>query len=233
MSETQEAQQLRRRARRRLVGAIALVLFLVIVPPMVMDLEPRPVTTDLTVEIPRQESARLTTPPPAREARPAPAEKGGPATSERKVDEARAADDEKKRAAPPRVAAEEKKPAPPPKAAGVDDRKTQEAERVAAILKGEVAAEAKRDAKEGTRSGGETFMVPLGAYANPDNVKQLQAKLAKAGVKSFTEPLKMGTGAQTRVAAGPYASRAEAESAREKLAALKDLGVVPGTVTTR
>ncbi|MCZ7565102.1 MAG: SPOR domain-containing protein [Burkholderiales bacterium] len=76
-------------------------------------------------------------------------------------------------------------------------------------------------------------MVPLGAYANPDNVKQLQAKLARAGVKSFTEPVKSGATAQTRVAAGPYASRAEAERARDRLAALKDLGVVPGTVTTR
>ncbi|MCZ7565103.1 MAG: hypothetical protein M5U08_16075 [Burkholderiales bacterium] len=53
------------------MGAIALVLFLVIVPPMVMDLEPKPVTTDLTVEIPRQERARLTVPPPPPQSAPA------------------------------------------------------------------------------------------------------------------------------------------------------------------
>jgi DedD protein len=221
MSETQEAQQLRRRARRRLVGAIALVLFLVIVPPMVMDLEPKPVATDLKVEIPRPESARLTTPPPP--PRPAPAEKAAPA--ERKVEEQKAA-------------AEDKKPAPAPKVAAAAPRKSQESERVEAILKGEVAAEPKRDAKAGeakgaAKSAGESFVVPLGAYANPDNVKQLQAKLARAGVKSFTEPVKAGPGGQIRVSAGPYASRAEAETAREKLAGLKDLGVVPGTVTTR
>jgi DedD protein len=226
MSETQEAQQLRRRARRRLVGAIALVLFLVIVPPMLMDLEPKPVTTDLTVEIPRPESARLGSPPPAPQSRAAPPEKAAPAPAEaRKPEE-------------PKAATEEKKPAPALKVAAADQRKAQEAERVAAILKGEVPAEPKPDAKAGSgkgaaKNGGESFVVPLGAYANSDNVKQLQAKLARAGVKSFTEPVKTGSGGQTRVAAGPYASRAEAETAREKLAALKDLGVVPGTVTTR
>jgi DedD protein len=225
MSETQEAQQLRRRARRRLVGAIALVLFLVIVPPMVMDLEPKPVATDLKVEIPRPESARLATPPPP-QTRPAPAEKAAPAApAERRAEEQKAA-------------AEDKKPAPAPKIAAAAPRKSQESERVEAILKGEVAAEPKRDVKTGdakaaAKSAGESFVVPLGAYANPDNVKQLQAKLARAGVKSFTEPVKAGPGGQIRVSAGPYASRAEAEMAREKLAGLKDLGVVPGTVTTR
>jgi len=225
MPETQEAQQLRRRARRRLVGAIALVLFLVIVPPMVMDLEPKPVTTDLTVEIPRPESARLTTPPPAPQARAAPAE------------EKKAAAEKKAPAVEPKAAAEEKKPAPAPKVAAVDPRKSDESQRVEAILKGEAAGDAKRDAKAAdakgaAKNGGESFVVPLGAYANADNVKQLQTKLARAGVKSFTEPVKPG-GGQIRVSAGPYASRAEAETAREKLAALKDLGVVPGTVTTR
>ncbi|MCC6611115.1 MAG: SPOR domain-containing protein [Burkholderiales bacterium] len=227
MSDTQEAQQLRRRARRRLVGAIALVLFLVIVPPMLMDLEPKPVTTDLTVEIPRPESSKLGSPPPVPPSRAIPAEKAAPpAVETRKAEE-------------PKAAPEERKPAPAPKVAAAEERKAQEADRVAAILKGEVPAEAKHDTKPpgsgkaAAKNGAETFVVPLGAYSNADNAKQLQAKLARAGVKSFTEKVKTGSGGQTRVAAGPYASRVEAEAAREKLAALKDLGVVPGTVTTR
>lgn len=60
-----EALDLKRRARRRLVGAIALVLFLVIVPPLVMDLEPKPVSTSLQVEIPQQSGAPLALPEPA------------------------------------------------------------------------------------------------------------------------------------------------------------------------
>lgn len=202
------------------MGAIALVLFLVIVPPMVMDLEPKPVTTDLTVEIPRQESAQLSVPPPAPQpaSRPAEPRKG---EGEQKAAEPKPGEPAKVDARKPAEAkggTEDKKAA---KVASASERKSQEAARAEAILKGDAPA------------GGESFVVPLGAYANPDNVKQLQAKLARAGVKSFTEPVKSGSTAQTRVAAGPYASRAEAESARDKLAALKDLGVVPGTVTTR
>jgi DedD protein len=48
--------QLKKRARRRLVGAAALALFAVIVLPMVMDREPRPMTQDIQVRIPSQDS---------------------------------------------------------------------------------------------------------------------------------------------------------------------------------
>lgn len=205
------------------MGAIALVLFLVIVPPMVMDLEPKPVTTDLTVEIPRQERARLTVPPPPPQSAPAapgPVEprNGGAEQAAAAAKAGERARGEARKAVDAKAGAEDKNPA---KAAAATERKGHETARAEAILEGKAPPE------------GATFVVPLGAYANPDNVKQLQAKLARAGVKSFTEPVKSGATAQTRVAAGPYASRAEAERARDRLAALKDLGVVPGTVTTR
>ena len=82
MATQQEAQDLKRRARRRLVGAIALVLFLVIVPPLVMDLEPKPVTTSLDVEIPERKDSRLLLPPPApapQSETPEPVKEVGPA----------------------------------------------------------------------------------------------------------------------------------------------------------
>lgn len=233
MADTQDVQQLKRRARRRLVGAIALVLLLVIVPPMIMDLEPRPVTSDLTVEIPSQASGQVRTPPPASPAATAPTERAAaspPGASAGQPD--RDASDKVARAAShaePKVdekagsdksqSKPEAKPEPkrtsPLATATVDPRAAKEAQRAEAALKGEV------------------YVVPLGAYADPDNVKQLQAKLARAGVKSYTEPVKAGSSAQTRVAAGPYATRDEAERARQKLASLKGLGVVPGTITTR
>lgn len=72
--------QLKKRARRRLVGATALALLAVIVLPMVMDREPRPSTPDIQVRIPSQESTGLAakvlsgkpaaTPMPAPEAKP-------------------------------------------------------------------------------------------------------------------------------------------------------------------
>src|SRR5579872_3690988 len=42
----------KKRARRRLVGAIALVLAVVIVLPMVLDSEPKPLADDISIQIP-------------------------------------------------------------------------------------------------------------------------------------------------------------------------------------
>jgi DedD protein len=233
MADTKDVQQLKRRARRRLVGAIALVLLLVIVPPMIMDLEPRPVVSDLTVEIPSQASGEVRTPPPAASSAIASAERAAGAAEASSSASAgepdRAATGEKaaKAASKAEPKAEEKagsdksdskpetKRSSPLATATVDPRAAKEAQRAESLLKGEA------------------YVVPLGAYADPDNVKQLQAKLARAGVKSYTEPVKGSSSAQTRVAAGPYATRDEAERARQKLASLKGLGVVPGTITTR
>jgi hypothetical protein len=50
---------LKKSARRRLVGAIALALFAIVVLPMVMEREPKPPSQDIQVRIPGQES-----PPP-------------------------------------------------------------------------------------------------------------------------------------------------------------------------
>ena len=76
----------------------------------------------------------------------------------------------------------------------------------------------------------EGFVVPLGAFTNPDNAKQVQERAASAGVKSYTENVKGQQGEQTRVRAGPFASRGAAEKARDKL---KSLGLEVGQVAQR
>ncbi len=47
-----EELQLKKRARRRLVGAIALVLLIIVFLPMVLDSEPRPRNEDVAISIP-------------------------------------------------------------------------------------------------------------------------------------------------------------------------------------
>lgn len=62
------ADELRRRARRRLVGAIAMVLAAVIVLPMVLDSEPEPLPENIPIQIPGQSAAfqpNLSAPDPA------------------------------------------------------------------------------------------------------------------------------------------------------------------------
>lgn len=50
---------MKRRARRRLVGAIALIVFVVIALPIVLDREPKQVSQDLTIQIPSQDSGKF------------------------------------------------------------------------------------------------------------------------------------------------------------------------------
>ncbi len=68
--------QLKKRARRRLVGAVAFVTFAAIVLPMVMDQAPPPPTPDVQIRIPGQDQTAfnpqaLTPPAPAKPAAPA------------------------------------------------------------------------------------------------------------------------------------------------------------------
>ena len=76
----------------------------------------------------------------------------------------------------------------------------------------------------------EAYLVPLGAFASKDNVKALEAKLAKAGVKYYTEVVATPAGEQTRVRAGPFPTEEAAEKSRERL---KGLGLSPGAVIAR
>ena len=87
MAEVQDVEALKRRGRRRLVGAIALVLAAVIVLPWIFDQEPREAPA-VSVRIPNEdesafkpkpvpkpaapvEKPKPETPPPAPEAKPA------------------------------------------------------------------------------------------------------------------------------------------------------------------
>lgn len=58
----------KKRARRRLVGAVALVLAAVVGLPMILDSEPKPVTDDIAIDIPskdkRTQAGAVRTPPP-------------------------------------------------------------------------------------------------------------------------------------------------------------------------
>ena len=61
MAESQDATLLQRRARRRLVGAIALVIFVVLVFPIVLEKERKPVGQDLVIQIPSHDAGKFNT----------------------------------------------------------------------------------------------------------------------------------------------------------------------------
>jgi DedD protein len=71
------------------------------------------------------------------------------------------------------------------------------------------------------------YIVPVGAFANADLVI---AKLAGAKLPYYTEKIATASGPVTRVRAGPFATRGEADKALETL---KGLGFKPGNVGTK
>ncbi len=67
----------------------------------------------------------------------------------------------------------------------------------------------------------------MGAFANPEPVI---AKLAQAKLRYYTESVATAKGTVTRVRAGPFATKAEAEKA---IGTLKGLGLSPGAVSNK
>jgi DedD protein len=206
LADSPDATLLRRRARRRLVGAIAAVVFVVVILPLVLDQEQQPVTQPLTVQIPSQNTGPFNArsiPPPIM-----PAPKAGSSAS---------LEEKSKAVTPDSVAAE---PAPRTvskngtRARPKEPAKTGQAEskRAAALLNDLV------------------YFVPLGAFANADNAAQVQGKATGAGVSSYTEKVRNPQGEQIRVRGGPFSSREAAEKAR---AALKSIGLDVGQVVQR
>lgn len=75
MAEAQDVNTLKRRGRRRLVGAVALVLLAVILLPMVFDSEPRRADAPVDVRIPSEDTKfapKLPEPPAPASQKPAP-----------------------------------------------------------------------------------------------------------------------------------------------------------------
>ena len=73
----------------------------------------------------------------------------------------------------------------------------------------------------------ERYLVQIGAYSTTLNAKRAQDKANAAGFKTIVEVAQGPKDEQTKVRAGPYATREAAEKAREEL---KTLGLPVGSV---
>lgn len=231
--------QLKKRARRRLVGAIALALLAVIVLPMVMDREPRPAGQDIQVRIPSQDAGGLAakvlpakpvaTPMPAPEpksvAEPVPGaqprgDSAAPATSTAEPAKPKPDAAKPELVTPPaKPAAAPAKPAavaaatakPPPKAAPEVKPAVEKAPPNPQGANAKKAVEAKSAAADGQ------WVVQLGAFRDGGNVKLLMSKLKELKLPAYTEKYDSPQGPRTRVRAGPFPSREAAEKARERI----------------
>jgi DedD protein len=236
----------KKRARRRLIGAVAFAGLAAVVLPMVMDEEPKQQVQDVQIRIPGQEQT-----PFVPKLRPVPAAVSGEKTGEKasagekteavavKPADNKAEKNSEKTAEKPAEKAAEKasakatekapektvekaaekaaeKPHEKPPVAGDTDP-----HRAAAILSGKTPPAASVASAAPAAAGGQ-YVILIGAFSNPANVKQLQVKLGEMGIKVYTEPLDSPDGKKTRVRAGPFPSRDAADAA---LAKMKRIGV--------
>jgi DedD protein len=215
MAENDDVNTLKRRGRRRLVGAIALVLAAVIVLPMVFEPEQKGSAPPVSVRIPGEDESGFTpkvTPksPPLQEQNAA--EKPVAKAAEKPAEKAA----EKVAEKAPEAQAE--KPAPKIEIA---------------VTKGSDKPPAKAEAEQKRAEAalsGEQFVVQVGAFADPEKVKEVTGKLAAAKISHYTEQIPVKSGMLTRVRAGPFGSRDAAEKALQQL---KDLGLKPGNIATK
>ncbi|TVO58039.1 SPOR domain-containing protein [Denitromonas halophila] len=221
---TDDAQtDLKKRARRRLVGAAALALLAIIILPMVMDPAPKPLGEDIQVRIPSQDGEnfaqrKIELPsPPAMSPMAAPADAPKIEPSPEPVAAAPVkpvAADKPEPKPVTQKAPEDQKPAPTTTTTTATTT-TDERARVEAILAGKLL-------KPEAPATGEAFVVQLGAYSNADSATNQANKVRERGFKVFTQ--KVGT--STRVRVGPYGSRDAAEKAADQLEKAGFKGVV-------
>jgi DedD protein len=192
-AQTEDELNLRRKARRRLIGAFALTLAVVVILPMVLDSEPKPTGKDIDLRIPSPDKVGEfvpgaavselagTTPPVTSAIGSTPVPPASPVIAE----PAQAHDANKPPAAPVQQATPGKAPSHQP----AESHKT---------------AEAGGTDQTGSAEG---FVAQTGAYTNQKTAKQELSKLKKWGFKAYTEK----SGDMIRVRVGPYADRDKAE----------------------
>ncbi|WP_343499301.1 SPOR domain-containing protein [Achromobacter denitrificans] len=232
-----QAAELRGRARRRLAGAVALVLAAVIILPMVLDSQPVPVADDIPIRVPDRntpfqpqvsepqaaatetpatspaptEPAAVPTPPPVVSVPPPVA--AAPATPP-------AAQPTTPPATAPKPATPPAKPDPKPATPPKPDTRSDDGARALALLEGRAApaatpAPAPKPAAKGN------FVLQIAAYTTSEDAQSRRSKLHQAGVtNAFVEQATIGGKQQYRLRVGPFPSREAAQAAQARLRTL-------------
>lgn len=209
------AEQLRRRANRRLLGASILLLIAIIAVPMFLEREPPPLPDNVDVRIPPVEGTKFDPKfPPAADAKKAAAEKPAEISAITEPTGAQAT-----------VGAIAPTPAPaaPKPAAPVADAKPAAVAPVAPPKAPEKApakpAEpaAPKDSTSADRKPGQ-LVVQVIAVRDAAVAKLTYDKAKSLKFPVYTEKIDVANGIVIRVRVGPFNTKQQAESARAKLA---------------
>jgi DedD protein len=211
--------QLKKKARRRLVGAIAFAALAALALPLVMTSEPPMPEQEVEIRIPDPNTAPPL-PPPASvtPAVPlAPPEPAAPEVASPAPPAAPPANPETRVINPPPPAPPASKPAvvaaPVPASNPAAEA---EARRAADILSGKSPGATAVASAAGV-SAEAPHVVLIGAFSNTANVENLKKKLQELKIPVYTEALDSPQGAKTRVRAGAFRNRAAADAALVKM----------------
>ncbi|MCC2681483.1 MAG: Sporulation related protein [Nitrosospira multiformis] len=217
----EEEIQLRKRARRRLVGAIVLATAAVVVLPMILDSKPDRRGHEIDIHIPSEDSVEELAAESASPVNTPPA--AAPSMSEGGLEQADGTSGKNITAVPPRempASIKEKASASPVPAAPRSGATAANA--APAVSRAETAS--KNPTLAASREA--SFVVQLGAFSTPAKAARQSEKIASQNFSAYTEIVKSGKEEVTRVRVGPFATREEAEKTREKLKSLGFEGVV-------
>lgn len=192
----------KKRARRRLLGAVVLALLAAVLLPLFLDSEPRKPVQEVQVEIQPREPSRVEP-----QAQP---EAGATSSGATPVAEAAPA---KPEAAPAKTDPEPAKPqASEAKAPEISSKSKP------AVAAAKPVAAAPKASTEGV-SPERPFAVQIGAFASDKGAQEQLARARKTGLKAYTERIETSKGTRVRVRVGPFKTREEAEKARVRLKA--------------
>lgn len=239
ISSEAQASELRVRARRRLAGAVALVLAAVVVLPMLLDSEPVPVADDISIRIPDRNTSfqaslpsapaqtvdtLVDTPAAAGQVTPPPAQSPASKPSDTNPQDSKPEDRPKDQ---PKPKAEPKEPvraqsAQPP-ASRTDDGAV-----ALALLEGRSSATAKSAPKPAAKGN---FVVQVASYGSQSDAQARREKLFAAGItNAFIEPVTVNGKSVFRLRVGSFPSREAAQAAQTRL---RTLGYENGFITTQ
>lgn len=226
-SQPESVESMRKRAKYRLIGAAVLVLAGVIGFPLLFDKQPRPIAVDMPIDIPdRNKVTPLVIPTPVAPIAPTvtSSEKSEavPAAVAVAAEKAKAAEPENPKA---RVEAATEKPVgiqakpdaklgekilmnPVPAPRPVVD--TDDSAKARALLDG-------RDHAKEVSAAASRYVVQVGAFADAVRAREVRLKMERAGLKTYTHVAETKDGPRVRVRVGPFDTKAEADSAAEKI----------------
>lgn len=238
----------KQRARRRLVGAIALVLAAVIILPMVLDSRPKPVTDDISIDIPNRPAPAMKQ---SRDANDADTQAGvahdGAAGASGSV-AAGVAQPQAAASAPAALARTEAKEQPKPEAKAETKPSASKPAAVAnpSAAKPQAAQSAKPQTAEASDEAngnstanaantpsspaGSRFVLQIGQFDEETSAQNWVNKLKAAGVPAYLEHRKQSDGStRALLRAGPFPDRASAQAALVKV---RQAGLGGGTRST-